>query len=198
MLATPDEGAPELLSMLLPLHYFYAGEDRHLPKVELLEGAALPEPEQSLLFHEGDMTSTLSRFHGAEMDLDVLAQECSEDYLIRMVVLRNRDTGAPVEFGAIGIRLEKFEGPVRGEIERGSAPLGALLEKYLIDFRSAPRAYFRMAADGQVAKALGEAEGVALYGRCNELTDPEGYAFADIVEVLPANKRFVQSTGDGA
>ena len=29
------------------------------------------------------------------------------------------------------------------------------------------------------------AEGAVLYGRCNELTDPEGFAFADIVEVLP-------------
>ena len=186
MLATPDESAPELLSLLLPLHYFYAGDERPLPKMELLEGAALPEPEQSLLFHESDMTSTLKRHHGSEMDLEVLSQEGSEDYLIRMVVLRRRDTGVAVEFGAIGIRLEKFEGPVREEIEAGSGPLGGLLEKHIIDYRSAPRAYFRMEADARVASALGEPEGALLYGRCNELTDSEGIAFADIVEVLPA------------
>ena len=50
------------LSMLLPLHYFYAKESRALPDVQFLDAAAIPEPEQSLLVHDRDMTSTLRKF----------------------------------------------------------------------------------------------------------------------------------------
>ena len=137
MHATPedDELAPELLSLLLPLHYFYAKEDRPLPAVQLLDGADVPEPQQSLLVHDRDMTSTLRNFHGSPLTLDVRSVERSDDYVMRMVVLHRQDTGAPVEFGAIGIRLEKFEGPLREQIANGSAPLGSLLEKYIIDYQ---------------------------------------------------------------
>lgn len=186
MHATPDgEMAPELLSMLLPLHYFYAQEDRQLPDVELLDGGQVPEPERSLLVHDRDMTSTLRKFHGAPITLEVRKVERSDDYLMRMVVLHREDTGAPVEFGAIGIRLEKFEGPLREHIANGDAPLGRLLEKHIIDYRSCPKGYFSTPADPIIAEALAEEEGTTVFGRCNELTDPEGFAFADIVEVLP-------------
>ena len=177
--------APELLSMLLPLHYFYAKEERPLPEVNLLDGADVPEPEHSLLVHERDMTSTLRKFHDSPITLEVKATERSDDYLMRMVVLHREDTGAPVEFGAIGIRLEVFEGPLREQIAGGNAPLGGLLEKYIIDYRSCPKGYFSTVADPVIAAALGEDEGTLVYGRCNELTDPDGISFADIVEVLP-------------
>jgi hypothetical protein len=187
MHATPenDEMAPELLSLLLPLHYFYAKEDRPLPAVQLLDGADLPEPEQSLLVHDRDMTSTLKNFHGSPITLEVRSVERADDYVMRMVVLHRQDTGAPVEFGAIGIRLDKFEGPLREQIAEGRAPLGGLLEKYIVDYRSCPKGYFSTQADQLIASALAEAEGATVYGRCNELTDAEGFAFADIVEVLP-------------
>ena len=65
MHATPEgdaEPAPELLSLLLPLHFFYEREGRQLPPVELLDGADVPEPQRSLLVHSRDMTSTLRNF----------------------------------------------------------------------------------------------------------------------------------------
>ena len=190
---TPDDGSgeisPELLSLLLPLHYFYAKDKRALPKVELLDGGAVPEPEKSLLVHSHDMTSTLRKFHGAPITLEVHLAEQSEDYLMRMVILHRSDTQAPVEFGAIGIRLDKFEGPIREKIANGSAPLGELLEKYHIDYRSGPKGYFATKADSIIAPALAEDEGTTVYGRCNELTDADGFAFADIVEVLPRAER---------
>jgi len=180
-----SEVTPELLSLLLPLHYFYAKEERPLPEIQLLDGADVPEPERSLLVHERDMTSTLRNFHGSPIKLEVVKSECSDDYLMRMVVLHRDDNGAPVEFGAIGIRLDKFEGPVREQIANGSAPLGGLLEKYVIDYRSCPKGYFSTAADPVIGDALAEEVGSIVYGRCNELTDADGFAFADIVEVLP-------------
>ena len=179
------EMSPELLSMLLPLHYFYEKQGRALPEVSLLAPEAVPEPEKSLLVHDRDMTSTLTKFHGAPITLDVLQVELSDDYLMRMVALHREDTGAPVEYGAIGVRLEAFEGPIREQIADGSAPLGSLLEKYIIDYRSCPKGYFSTVADTVIAQALAEKPGTTLYGRCNELTDADGIVFADIVEVLP-------------
>ncbi|MFT4550066.1 MAG: chorismate-pyruvate lyase [Pseudoalteromonas tetraodonis] len=192
MPATPNDNSeltPELLSLLLPLHYFYAQQERPLPEIQLLEGSQIPEPEKSLLVHERDMTSTLAKFYGSPITLSVESVQHSEDYVMRLVVLHRGDTDAPVEFGAIGIRLEKFEGPLREQIANGSAPLGSLLEKYIVDYRSCPKGYFSTTADSIIAGALAEDEGATLYGRCNELTDPEGFAFADIVEVLPRASR---------
>jgi len=182
-----NEPSGELLSLLLPLHYFYAQEDLSMPQVELLDGSALPEPQQELLVHDRDMTSTLRRFHEADIALSVLKHERSDDYLIREVVLSRTNDGVPVEYGAIGVRLEKFEGALREDIAEARGPLGGLLEKYVIDYRSAPKGYFKMIGDERIATALGEPTGKILYGRCNELTDPDGIAFADIVEVLPSD-----------
>ncbi len=171
--------------MLMPLHYFYAEEGGEMPAFEFVRGDEVPEPERSLLVHTRDMTSTLRRHHGADIALEVIASQRSDDYLMRMVVLRNAATGAPVEFGAIGVRLEVFEGPIQADIAEARGPLGGLLEKYLIDYRSAPKGYFRTWADHRIGGALDEPDGAICFGRCNELTDADGIAFADIVEVLP-------------
>lgn len=185
MPATPDRDSPESMSLLLPLHYFYAKEERPMPDVRWLNGADLPEPDKSLLVHERDMTSTLTRFHGCPIDLEVIDCEVTDTFVMRMVVLRRRDDGRPVEFGAIGIDIGKFEGEIHGKIANGSAPLGALLEKYLIDYRSSPNGYFSTVADRRIGMLLGQVEGIPLYGRSNQLTDADGITFADIIEVLP-------------
>lgn len=145
----------------------------------------MPEPQKSLLVHERDMTSTLAGFHESPLTLDVRTRELNGDYLLREVILRRADDGVPVEYGAIGIHLDKFEGPIRDKIANGEAPLGELIRTHVVDYRSAPRSFIRVMADGHMASALGVAEGGVLYGRSNELTDVGGIAFADIVEVLP-------------
>ncbi|MFP6873952.1 MAG: hypothetical protein VCA55_10650 [Verrucomicrobiales bacterium] len=183
----PEQTSGDLLSLLLPLHFFYAQTGEKLPLVKLVNGDKLPEPDRSLLVHESDMTSTLKRFHGSDLILNVLRSDSSDGYLIRMVILERIDNGQPVEFGAIGIRLEKFQDPLRDAVIAQKTPFGGLLEKYRVDYRSKPKGYFQLTADSRIADALGEKHNARLYGRCNELTDPEGFAFADIVEILPSS-----------
>ena len=185
MPATPESDSPESMTLLLPLHFFYAKEERPVPEVTWLPGDEMPEPERSLLVHERDMTSRLAKFHECPIDLEVIAREQTDDYIMRMVVLRRSDDGRPVEFGAIGIDVGKFEGEIKRKIVNGEAPLGALLEKYVIDYRSSPNGYFSMAVDRRIGMLLDQPEGIALYGRSNQLTDADGMVFADIVEVLP-------------
>ncbi len=175
----------EAMHLLMPLHFFYEQDRRPMPAIEFTPAADLPTNERDLLVHDHDMTSTLIEYHRSPIDLQVVRREASPDYLLRLVVLTRRELPVPVEFGAIGIRLEPFEPALRAEIEAGQKPLGGLLAEYRIDYLSQPRAYFCVAADAFIADLLAEPEGTILWGRCNALSLPDGEVFADIVEILP-------------
>ncbi len=192
MPATPEnlDRAPIIdgalaLHWLMPLHYFYERRGVDLPPLQFIDGSDLPEIDRDLLVHDRDMTPTLARFHSSELRLEVLDKEQSDNYLLRVVILRRRDNLKPVECGAIAIHLDMFESPAREAIEEGQIPLGGVLEQENVPHFGRPRGFFRVKADEIMAHALGEAEGTMLYGRCNELSFPDGIAFADIVEVLP-------------
>ncbi len=182
---TPPSADAEL-DLLMPLHFFLGGASGF--DVSFIPGAEMPEPFRCLLVHDSDMTSTLSEFHRAEIGLTVRRQEVSADFIMRAVVLDKEGSGGarePVEFGAIGIRLEPFSEPVREMIRAGERPLGWILKEKGIPHGSHPRGYFRIRVDEHLAELLGAPEGSRLYGRSNVLRDAEGIDFADIVEILP-------------
>jgi hypothetical protein len=170
---------------LMPMHYFYAKHELELPPVVFIEGGSMPDPERELLVHDADMTPTLAAYHGSALGLSVLEHECSDEYLLRMVVLETLEARRPVEFGAIGIHLEKFEPEVRRLIVEGEEPLGGILGDYAVPHVSQPRGFFATTCDEIVSEALDEMPGTELFGRCNQLADAEGIVFADIVEILP-------------
>jgi hypothetical protein len=175
----------EAMHLLMPLHFFYERDQRRLPAVEFVPPSAMPANERELLVHDHDMTSALVEYHRSPIDLQVVRREMSADYLLRLVVLTRRELPVPVEFGAIGIRLESFEPALRAEIEEGRKPLGGLLAEYQVRYLSQPHAYFKVPADAFIADLLAEPEGTILWGRCNSLALPDGEVFADIVEILP-------------
>ena len=74
------------------------------------------------------------------------------------------------------------------EIKDGRKPLGGLLEDYKVNYISSPQAYFELTSDSFISNSLHLNHGAQLFGRCNQLTDPEGLSFADIVEVLPQHE----------
>ncbi len=188
MPATPDAGdrvPPESaeLDYLMPLHFFLGAM---FPlEVAFVPGEEMPEPERHLLVHGSDMTSRLEAFHGSTVGLRVHAKKQSENYLMRAVVLERKDTGEPVEFGAIGIRLDAFSGEAREDVVAGEIPLGAILKRHGVAYTSNPRAYFRIRIDDRLSGILHAESGGMHYGRCNELRDGDGLVFADIVEILP-------------
>ncbi len=173
------------LHWLMPLHYFYERRNLDLPPLDFVDGEDMPEIDRELLVHERDMTPTLEHYHGSELRLEVLDKEQSEDYLLRVVILRRRDNLMPVECGAIAIHLNMFDSPARELIEEGRIPLGGVLQQQNVPHFGRPRGFFRVQADEIMAHALGEDVGTTLYGRCNELSFADGMAFADIVEALP-------------
>ncbi|RFC41642.1 MAG: hypothetical protein DVB23_003372 [Verrucomicrobia bacterium] len=190
MRATPDSPSPVLdeataLYWLMPLRYFYERRGLLLPPVRFIDPPNVPEPDRSLLVHDRDMTPTLAAYHGSDLRLEVLDLDRSDDYLLRLVILRRKDNLKPVECGAIGIQIGRFPPAARELVLAGVVPLGAVLAQEKVPHQGAPRGFFELIADDLIAHALGQQKGDVLHGRCNELSFPDGEAFADIVEILP-------------
>ena len=170
--------------LLFPLSHFCHAGGHDLPACEIIDGAAVPEPYRKLLVHHGDMTSRLEEFHGAPMKLRVLHRETSGDAYRREVLLCKADSGLPVEYGAIEINLAAFNEPLRALILEGRQPLGGLLNRHGIRYRSEPRAYLKLAPDSLMDAHFDLDGAHTLYGRSNVLLGDGDRVLARIVEVL--------------
>lgn len=180
---TPD------LDLLYPLTEFFHSYDPVPLAQEEVGGARMPEPYRSLLVHDGDMTSTLEAFHREAIDLRLLDRRRVGDGLLRKVVLVGRQSGKPLEFGAIRIDLAAFESEARWRILEGRLPLGTILARYRVAYTSRPRLFFRLSSDERIERKLELAAPATLYGRQNVLRDAGGRALAEVVEILPPATR---------
>ena len=172
------------LELLHPLPLLYDAAGRPLPQFELIEPKALPEACHRLLVHTGDMTSKLEDFFGDDMRLRVLRRDHTPEHYRREVVLYCATTELPVEYGAIEIELGAFEESLRSEIVEGRLPLGGLLNRHGIRYRSQPRGFLRVAPDPRLAELFHLPAPVVLFGRTNQLLDASDRVLARIVEVL--------------
>ena len=172
------------VDLLYPLSHFCRASGHPLPACEFIDGPMMPEPYRTLLVHHGDMTSRLEEFHRAPMKLRVLHRETTGDAYRREVLLCAQDSGLPVEYGAIEINLAAFDEPLRALILEGRLPLGGLLNRHAVRYRSEPRAFLQLAPDS-VMDAHFDLDGAhTLYGRSNVLLGDGDRVLARIVEVL--------------
>lgn len=176
--------APPETELLYPLTLFRRNGGRALPSFELVEGDAIPEPYRKLLVHNGDMTSRLEKFHEGNIVLEVLHREHTETAYRREVVLHVEKNGLPVEYGAIEIQLDAFDPQLREKIVEGRLPLGGLLNRYDINYRSRPKAFFRLGSDAEMNTLFNTTGAHVFYGRSNELLGEGDRLLARIVEVL--------------
>jgi len=100
-------------------------------------------------------------------------------------LLVGRDTGRPVELGAIRIDLSLFEREPRDLILAGRRPLGTLLGDFRIPYTSRPRLFFRIRSDRRIDEHFGLEGPHLLYGRQNVLSGASGRPLAEVVEILP-------------
>jgi chorismate-pyruvate lyase len=107
----------------------------------------VPEPYQSLLVHQSDMTSTLENFYGETLHVEVLARRSRKRVLPRSGAGAGRQRQKHVEFGAIKIMLDLFPAEARQEILRAQQPLGRILNLFNIGVFQPARAFLRLASD---------------------------------------------------
>jgi len=69
-------------------------------------------------------------------------------------------------------------------------PLGGLMNRYHVKYRSEPRAFIQLGPDQFMRRIFKTPAAQTFYGRSNVLLGPEGETLARIVEVLrPAEAR---------
>jgi hypothetical protein len=181
----PAAGPLPVLPVAYPLDSFYARAGRPLPFIEAIPGEQIPEPYRGLLVHDVDMTSTLERFHGGRIHLDIVLRDQRDDFYFRASTLVIDGSGKRVEFGAIRINLSLFKPAPRQLILEGRLPLGRILQECEVPYASRPKAFLRMLSDPHINSALGLDGARVLFGRRNTLTDPKQRSLAEIVEILP-------------
>ncbi len=151
----------------------------------IIEPAEMPQPQRQLLCHNGDMTSTLSEFHGGVLQVEALQKKKRRRTYIREVYLRAGDGGKIVEYGVIAILLQGFEPEQRKLIEQDREPLGGLLHRFEIKFTSAPLCFFFLDQEAVVRNPVAGFGKPKYYGRFNELAKPGGQTLAWIMEIIP-------------
>ena len=170
--------------LLYPLTLFCQNGGHPLPSFEVIDGATMPEPYRGLLVHHGDMTSRLEAFHGDSIVIEVLHSEHTPEAYRREVVLHMEQSGLPVEYGAIEIDLGAFDGELRQLILEHHLPLGGLLNRFGVNYRSEPKGVIKLGADAVMQDVFGMPDAHEFYGRCNVLVGEGNRTLARIVEVL--------------
>jgi hypothetical protein len=188
-----ENRCPKFLDLLAE---FY-GEMAAPPAIDAMMVApdAIPQPQQSLLVHDRDMTSTLARFHGEPIELRVLDCKLTRDHYRRHIVLETAHSRRPAEYGAIRVNLPLLTETARTEVLQARGPLGGILTAHGITFRCCPGAYFKILSNELINESLRLDEAKWLYGRCNCLSDAGGRTMAEVIEILPPwNKPEARST----
>ncbi|MBH06402.1 MAG: hypothetical protein CMJ20_08785 [Phycisphaeraceae bacterium] len=170
-----------------PLESFCRRHGRPAPDCQVLNVADIPSPYHDLLVHKDDMTPILQAYHKQPLVVRVLDKDMDRNWLVREVVLIGELDQVVAEYGAIRIRLDRFDADPRGLITECRQPLGAILEQFQIKHQSRPTQYFRVEADHVMQDTLSASVGQWLFGRRNILSDAEGELLALVVEVLPPN-----------
>lgn len=170
---------------LAPLLQFYRAAGLAAPAVEKLAGDQIPPPARQLLNHDVDMTSTLQKFFGSAIELNILSKTYQGLILKRKVVLCLQNSGRPVEFGAIEIDLTQMPEAARRVVLEGVQPLGGILNSFRVHYTSHPSAFFSVESDELMSKCFDIGSPSILYGRCNTLKYSDGSLLANVVEVLP-------------
>jgi hypothetical protein len=158
----------------------------------LVAAGEIPEPQHRLLVHHRDMTSTLQRHYGTPVVLRVLDRKLARDWYFRHIVLETGPARQGVEYGAIRIFLPLLSEAARVEVLSAQSPLGGILNAHHLAYRSCPGAFFKIFSNAVINRSLQMDASDWLYGRCNCLTDNEGRAIADVVEILPPSKSNAQ------
>ena len=160
----------------------------HLRDLEFtwVDREGMDPPYRELLCHDRDMTSTLAKFHGGEVLLEIFEEREDPACYMREVLLKVGEK--PVEYGLIRIFLENFPEELRSLIVSGSQPLGAILNESGLVYSSRPGGFLKIPGETFEPDFFPPTGGEFLFGRYNELIGADQQIVARIIEILPREK----------
>ena len=151
-----------------------------------VESGEVEQPYRDLLCHNNDMTSTLSGFHGGEVELQIFEEGSESECYFREVLLK---VGAkPVEYGLIRIFLENFPEGLGSAIREGKKPLGTILNESGLEYFSRPGGFLKIPAQNFQPDFFPSSGGGFLFGRYNKIIGRQNKLLARIIEILPNEK----------
>jgi hypothetical protein len=151
----------------------------------VVDAEDIPQPQQRLLVHAHDMTSTLQHHFGEPIALRVLDCKLDHDCYLRHIVLETAGTRRPAEYGAIRVHLPSLDEAAQAEVLEGRTPMGKILNGRRLLYRCCPGAFFRLFSNALIDRSLRLEAPEWLYGRCNCLAGPQGRTIAEVIEILP-------------
>ncbi len=151
-----------------------------------MAGQSMPQPYRDLLVHQGDMTTTLEKYHQSPVALEVLQVTHEEGDYVREVILNKQTTGEPIEYGAIDIVLNHFPSREKDAIVSGKEPLGGIMNRMDHPYFSRPVGYFSLPAPSICQERFSCSPNTTLYGRHNKLVNEDDETLASIIEILPS------------
>ncbi|BBM82819.1 hypothetical protein [Candidatus Uabimicrobium amorphum] len=162
--------------MLNSLFTFFSKENL---RYELLSGERVPVPYRDLLVHNNHMTTTLEKFYGQPIQVEVKRQQVTKSLYQRYSLLWLPKVGV-VEIGIVEMDLSFFSDGICEEILHGQKPLG----KILIDHKE-PRDvqvdnYFKLQTCASLEKAFSLST-VFFYGRATTISCKAPIKVAEII-----------------
>ncbi len=92
-----------------------------------IKATEMPAISRQLLDHDHHMTVTVERFHGCQVDLEVLQSRTDGDHYSRQIVLTRQTDHRVVMFGIVRLDLSLLTKPVRDQVKNQDLPLGRIL-----------------------------------------------------------------------
>lgn len=142
----------------------------------------MPEPYRELLCHKQHMTIALRDFHGAPVDLYVMATRGEGAHYARKIFLTRRGSAQAVELGVARVNLRMIAEPARGQILAQRRPLGAVLIDNGICRRVEPRWYLRFPRGSSILAWFGYPTHGPFFGRIGTIFCDEEPA-VDVLEI---------------
>ena len=146
----------------------------------------VPPPFDALLVHEEHMTTSLQRYHGTPIALEVLEDLSADNDYMRKILLTTAAKHV-VEVGVARIDLQYTSDEVRAEILERKAPLGDILIRHKVLRRIEPKWFFRFEGPGPLLAAFDRPLDGPVYGRVGIIYCDEAPAI-ELLEVVSPDK----------
>ena len=134
-------------------------------RAEHVVAPLMPKGYREMLAHEHHMTVAMERYHGAPVEVKVLAKRSVGDCYCRKILLTKDGTDEIVQFGIVRFDLSYVTPAVRDEILAEDTPLGRVLIRHNVLRHIDLGALLRIEAGPGLAKLLPMREGEVTYGR---------------------------------